>query len=154
MTHSTNGASVLDGGSRRGSTPSRPEGYNPPKRRPSATSSIFSVMSSSRQPKDKPEEERNKIAVYDPLDRKLWIDTKEKLKEMGESVRVPIKGTDTKVSVYMEMDGSANAKIFIAAVDLGKLGKWVKTQRKKGRMQHLYVLGQAPMGLGSVVEED
>jgi hypothetical protein len=46
------------------------------------------------------------------------------------------------------------AKIFIATVDLGRLGGWVKTQRKKKQMQHLYVLGQMPMGFAPVAEED
>jgi len=48
-------------------------------------------------------------------------------------------------------------KVFIATVDLGRLppGKsWVKAQRKKGRLQYLYVLGQVPVGFGPVVEED
>jgi hypothetical protein len=47
-----------------------------------------------------------------------------------------------------------SAKVFIATVDLGRLGKWVKGQRKKKNMQYLYVLGQNPVGFGPVVEED
>ena len=45
------------------------------------------------------------------------------------------------------------AKVYIATVDLGVLGKWVKTQRKKNKMQHLYVLGRTPKGLEPVEEE-
>jgi ABC-type phosphate transport system substrate-binding protein len=68
---------------------------------------------------------------------------------------VPIKGTETKVSVYQELGSGKNtAKVFIATVDLGKLGKDVKAQRRKMRMQHLYVLGQVPVGFGPVPEQD
>jgi hypothetical protein len=45
------------------------------------------------------------------------------------------------------------AKVYIATVDLGVLGKWVKAQRRKNKMQHLYVLGQTPKGLEPVEEE-
>jgi len=45
------------------------------------------------------------------------------------------------------------AKVYIATVDLGVLGKWVKAQRKKNKMQHLYVLGRTPKGLEPVEEE-
>ena len=48
------------------------------------------------------------------------------------------------VSMEVEPEGS---KIYIATVDLERLGKWVKGQRKKGKMQYLYVLGQIPHGL-------
>jgi len=45
------------------------------------------------------------------------------------------------------------SKVYIATVDLGVLGKWVKAQRKKKKMQHLYVLGRTPKGLEPVEEE-
>jgi hypothetical protein len=45
-------------------------------------------------------------------------------------------------------------KIFIANVDLGALGKWVKTQRKKDKMQAVYVLGQMPMGFSPIPEDE
>ena len=67
---------------------------------------------------------------------------------------MPIRGTDTKVAVYIEVGPKEKrAKIYIATVDLGELGKWVKPQRKKKKMQHLYVLGQIPHGLGPLNEE-
>jgi hypothetical protein len=44
------------------------------------------------------------------------------------------------------------AKIYIATVDLERLGKWVKGQREKGKMQYLYVLGQIPHGLDQLNE--
>ena len=93
---------------------------------------------------------------------------------------MPIPGSELKVSVFMELPqpkaayaptdpadklatsrrpstsggDKGTAKVFIATVDLGRLGKWVKGQRKKMRMQHLYVLGQNPVGFGPVLEED
>ena len=45
-------------------------------------------------------------------------------------------------------------KIFIANVDLGALGKWVKMQRKKDKMQAVYVLGQTPMGFSPIPEDE
>jgi hypothetical protein len=34
------------------------------------------------------------------------------------------------------------------------LGRWAKKQRKKKRMQYLYVLGEVPVGFGPVIEDD
>jgi hypothetical protein len=68
-------------------------------------------------------------------------------------IRVPIRGTETKVTVSVEVEPKG-AKIYIATVDLEKLGRWVKNQRKKGKMQHLYVQGQIPHGLSQLKEEN
>jgi hypothetical protein len=70
-------------------------------------------------------------------------------------IRVPIRGTGTKVPVYLEVPrrNEKPTKIYIATVDLERLGKWAKSQRKKSRMQHLYVLGQIPHGWGQLDEE-
>jgi hypothetical protein len=46
------------------------------------------------------------------------------------------------------------AKVFIADLDLARLGKWVKKQRSKKQMQHIYVLGKNPVGFGPVPEEE
>jgi hypothetical protein len=43
---------------------------------------------------------------------------------------------------------------FIADVDLGALGKWVKAQRKKAKMQAVYVLGQTPMGFRPIPKDE
>jgi len=51
------------------------------------------------------------------------------------------------------MSEEKRAKIYIATVNLETLGRWVKAQRKKKKMQHLYVLGQIPGGLKPVEEE-
>lgn len=102
--------------------------------------------------------------------------------EFENYVRVPIHGTECKVSVFMELpnskdvpstpnpnekkiasrrpsaitksDSSNTAKVFIATVDLARLGKWVKKQRSKKQMQHIYVIGRNPVGFGPVVEEE
>lgn len=83
-------------------------------------------------------------------------------------------GTDLKVSVFMELPQSKyatnrnestpsmsrrnsasrnTAKVYIATVDLSKLGKWVKNKRRRNEMQHLYVLGQNPVGFGPLQED-
>ena len=68
---------------------------------------------------------------------------------------MPIPGTETKVSVYQELSSGENkAKMFIATVDLGKLGREVKAKRRKMQMQHLYILGRVPNGFGPVLEND
>jgi hypothetical protein len=67
-------------------------------------------------------------------------------------IKVPIRGQETKVAVFMDVEPKG-AKIYIATVDLERLGRWVKGQRKKGKMQHLYVLGQIPHGLDQLNEE-
>jgi hypothetical protein len=46
------------------------------------------------------------------------------------------------------------AQVFIATVDLARLGKWVKKQRQKKQMQHIYVIGKNPVGFGPVSEEE
>lgn len=119
------------------------------------------------------------IVVYDPLERKLWCEDKKTFKKEFENhVRVPIHGTECKVSVFMELPNSRNApsgpnpnektiasrrpssaatnnntaKVFIADLDLTRLGKWVKKQRSKKRMQHIYVIGKNPVGFGPVPE--
>jgi len=119
---------------------------------------MFSFVSQSGN------KDEDRAVVYDPLERKLWVDRKENLQKPEEYTKVPIRGTELKVSVFMEMDLPENKariaenkdkpRVFIATVDLGRLGKWVKGQRKKMRMQHLYVLGQAPAGFGPVIEEE
>lgn len=38
------------------------------------------------------------------------------------------------------------AKVYIATVILEKLGSWVRKKRRNNEMQHLYVLGQIPIG--------
>ena len=55
-----------------------PKGYHRPKKTGSMASSVFSWRSQSK--KDAPSEPH--IVVYDPLERKLWIDTHRNLKSM------------------------------------------------------------------------
>ena len=101
------------------------------------------------------------------------------MKDTESYVRVPIHGTECKVSVFMELPHSRDiasgpnpnektiasrrpiaaanknsAKVFIATVDLARLGKWVKKQRQKKQMQHIYVIGKNPVGFGPVPEEE
>jgi len=116
----------------------------------SRSSSVFSWRSETRS-KDASEEANLRVLVYDPLAKELMLDTKESLEKIPKKVRVPIRGTETKVPVYMETE--QKTKIFIANIDLGALGKDVKRQRKKRKMQYLYVLGQVPIGFGTLVEE-
>lgn len=152
-----------------------PEGHYPPQRTSTnmSTQSGTSVFSwwgpkekGREKEKEQEKEKEERIVVYDPLEKKMWVETKENLKKTETYVRVPIKGTELKVSVFMELppangkpttERSPNknkAKVFIATVDLGRLGKGVKAQRKKKRMQYLYVLGQNPVGFGPVIEDD
>ncbi|KAE8450482.1 hypothetical protein EG329_006212 [Mollisiaceae sp. DMI_Dod_QoI] len=127
-------------------------------------SSMFSIFDRSKSNSTAAEEQN--VVVYDPLERKLWTDKKDRvisrhsyprysehtlthIADKEKFVKVPIRGTDTQVQVYMEMGaGQKKTKVFVASVDLGRLGKWVKRERKKNRMQYLYVLGQIPDGFG------
>lgn len=100
-------------------------------------------------------EQPDPIVIYDQLNRELWVDTKEALPKTGNYVRVPIRGNDTNVTLCMETGPKEKPiKIFIANVDLGALGKWVKIQRKKDKMQAVYVLGQTPMGFSPIPEDE
>ena len=58
-------------------------------------------------------------------------------------VQVPIKGRRNQVDVFLEI-GPKKAKIFLATVNLSRLGFHTKLQRKRGKIEHIYVLGQIP----------
>jgi hypothetical protein len=63
-------------------------------------------------------------------------------------VKVPIPGGDTIVQVYMEVGPlEKDVNVFVASLDLGRLGEWVKARRKRWRLQDLYVFGQMPESL-------
>lgn len=54
-----------------------------------------------------------------------------------------------------KLKGSSEAgtyKVFVADVNLGKMGDWVKHQRRKNKMQYIYVLGQNVIGFPPVAE--
>jgi hypothetical protein len=84
-------------------------------------------------------------------------------------VRALIHGTELKADVYVELGASlddhidgdekqahnvgSKPKLFIARVDLGKLGRAVAAQRRKGHIQHLYVVGQMPPGFTSSIAD-
>jgi hypothetical protein len=154
-----------------------PDGYHQPKRTLSSASSKFSYLIMGKNRDSSAKEYR--VAVYDSLEGKLWADSEESIKsklprhstsslqmyhkrhrlvnlESVEEnyVKVPIRGTETKVAIYIEVGTKEKpAKIYIATVDLERLGKWAKAQRRKQKMQHLYVLGQIPHGLEPLKEE-
>lgn len=50
--------------------------------------------------------------------------------------------------------GSDTYKVFVADVNLGKMGDWVRHQRKRNKMQYIYVLGLNVVGFPPVVEDD
>jgi len=135
-------------------SPAHPE--RPGLKRVSTGLSTFSVRSMlPRKTKTPIEKPQDPIVIYDQLNRELWVASKDTLPKSGNYVRVPIRGTDTNVSLCMETGTKEQPiKIFIAKVDLGALGKWVKTQRKKDKMQAVYVLGQTPMGFSPIPEDE
>jgi len=117
--------------------------------------SAFSMKSMLPRKSKTPEKPQDPIVIYDQLNRELWVDSKSNLPKSGNYVRVPIRGKDTNVSLCMETGTNEKPiQIFIANVDLGALGKWVKTQRKKEKMQAVYVLGKTPMGFQPIPEDE
>jgi len=123
----------------------------------SSTFSFQNFRQSMNKSKSKtpPVEQPDRIVIYDQLNRELWVDTKDALPKTGSYVRVPIRGKDTNVTLCMETGPKEKPiKIFIANVDLGVLGKWVKIQREKDKMQAVYVLGQTPMGFSPIPEDE
>ncbi|KAE9986991.1 hypothetical protein EG328_004123 [Venturia inaequalis] len=84
-------------------------------------------------------------------------------------VKLDMPGNDLKVTVYMNLpqlkatetipgtgrnSTSGNtAKVYIATVNLEKLGSWVRKKRRNNEIQHLYVLGQIPSGFWPVQDD-
>lgn len=56
----------------------------------------------------------------------------------------------TEATLESRRNNASNntAKVYIATVDLSKLGKWIETKRRRDEIQHLYILGQNPVGFG------
>ena len=64
-------------------------------------------------------------------------------------VQVPIKGRRNQVDVFLDI-GANKAKIFLATVNLRRLGFHTKWQRRCGKIEHIYVLGQIPGADGAL----
>jgi hypothetical protein len=47
-----------------------------------------------------------------------------------------------------------DVKVPIGVADLGRLGRWAKKQRKKEKLQYIYVLGQNPDWLRPEQDEE
>lgn len=82
------------------------------------------------------------VIVYDPLRQVVFEDYISNVTSV-QYVQVPIKGRRNQVDVFLEI-GPNKAKIFLATVNLSRLGFHTKLQRKRGKIQHIYVLGQIP----------
>jgi len=81
------------------------------------------------------------VIVFDPLENKLFKDSVVNVASDHQYTRVPIKGTSTKVDIVV---GPEATKMFLAAVDLSRLGRRVKKERKNGKITEIFVLGQIP----------
>jgi hypothetical protein len=88
------------------------------------------------------------VIVYDPLKQVVFEDYISNVTSV-QYVQVPIKGRRNQVDVFLEI-GPKKAKIFLATVDLSRLGFHTKWQRKRGKIEHIYVLGQIPDADGAL----
>jgi len=88
------------------------------------------------------------VIVYDPLRQVVFEDCISNVTSV-QYVQVPIKGRRNQVDVSLEI-GPKKAKIFLATVNLSRLGFHTKWQRKRGKIEHIYVLGQIPGADGAL----
>ncbi|GME58769.1 hypothetical protein GTA08_BOTSDO11343 [Neofusicoccum parvum] len=107
------------------------------------TSPIRSSFQSLR--KYHPEISSNTVVVYDSLNQIYWKDTAAKYEgsDAGEFVDIGTGKKNTKVDIYVNVGGT---QMFLATIDLKKLGFDIKSRRKAGKLDNIYVLGQSPNG--------
>lgn len=70
-------------------------------------------------------------------------DTVSEGSDAGEYVDIGTGKKNTKVDVCVNV---GDTKMFLATIDLKKLGTGIKSRRRAGALNRVYVLGQSPDG--------
>lgn len=106
--------------------------------------------------------------MYDPLNRTLFQGSLEALKRKRKQtqsssnqlssennvdhIEIPIKDCKTKVDIRVPLHSPKSLKkgdsddcgIYLATVDLGRLGRTIKNGVRAGKITNVYVLGYVP----------
>jgi len=63
---------------------------------------------------------------------------------------VSLKGTGTRVDIYIDVFPGSKSQLFLASIDLRQLGTSAILRRKKGKLNDVFVLGQMDDGWAKV----
>jgi len=91
------------------------------------------------------------VVVYEPLDKKVWMDTPENV-EKKEHVKIKAPGTKMVVELNLPIGPNGDVTMRIGTVNLGVLRSSAKKLRAKGKIHHIYILGKLPEGFGNIDE--